>query len=80
MTEISAGAVSFSGVSPTSVQVDPSGRFLYVTTYDISGVNMEEDLHIYTINRTDRTLSEINGSPFSAGDYSYSVMVTKAVE
>jgi len=48
-------------MSPRSVEVDPSGRFVYVADGDSS------DVSAYAVNSNAGTLSPLAGSPFAAG-------------
>jgi 6-phosphogluconolactonase len=54
-------------LSPRSVTVDPTGRFVYVAC----GSSVSE----YSIDPTTGGLSPIPGSPFQAGNTPYSVTV-----
>ena len=51
----------FTGSTPYSVAVDPSGRFLYV------GVDESNGLDAYTIARSDGALKRVAGAPFGIG-------------
>lgn len=57
------------GSNPSSVTVDPSGRFAYVAN---SGSN---DVSAYTINATNGALTAVTGSPFTAGTGPSSITV-----
>jgi len=56
------------GQDPTSITVDPSGKFLYVA----AGGNY---IFSYTIAPTTGALTPITGSPFASGGAAYSVTV-----
>ena len=64
-----AGSPFPAGKFPSSVIVDPAGRFVYVTNL------LDNTVSAYTINSSTGALSEIAGSPFAAGGGSISVAI-----
>jgi 6-phosphogluconolactonase (cycloisomerase 2 family) len=61
------------GTNPSSVTVDPTGKFAYVPNlYD-------NTISAYTINATTGALTQITGSPFPAGTQPQSVTTTGIV-
>jgi 6-phosphogluconolactonase len=60
-------------VSPAELTIDPSGKFLYAainepeTSSPPDGPNLA--VAVFTINRTDGTLTPVSGSPFAVGVY-----------
>jgi len=64
-----SGPPSPGGDEPTSVAVDPSGKFLYVA-YAMSGT-----VSAFTINATNGALTPVEGSPFVTGSFPSSVAV-----
>jgi len=71
LTEIT-GSPFASGTYPYSVTVDPTGKFAYVAN---GGFMDAGTVSAYTINSSTGALTEITGSPFAAGTYSFSVTV-----
>ena len=67
-----AGSPFASGNAPRILTVDPSGRFVYVGSGNLSDSG---SVSAYTINAATGALSEIAGSPYAAGIRSYSVAV-----
>ena len=65
------GSPFASGQVPTSVAVDPSGKFAYVANHESDNVSG------YTINPTTGALTPISGSPFAAGSNPFSVAVAR---
>lgn len=55
------GSPFAAGAGPSSVAIDPSGKFAYVTNDD------SNDVSGYAINADSGALKQINGSPFKAG-------------
>jgi 6-phosphogluconolactonase len=70
-----AGSPFAAGENDSSVTVDPSGRFVYVTNVCISSADCSGTVLAYTINRSTGALSKISGSPFAAGSDPFSVTV-----
>ena len=66
LTQIS-GSPFAAGITPYSVTVDPSGRFVYVANY------ISNDVRAYTINQSNGSLTYI--SSIAAGTFPYSVTV-----
>lgn len=66
------GTQGAGGVSPNAVAADPSGRFVFVANYGWPGSGT---VSAYTINTATGTLTEVAGSPFTAGNGSDSITV-----
>jgi 6-phosphogluconolactonase len=66
-----AGSPFAAGNGPSSVVVDPSGRFVYVTNF---GANVGS-VSAYIINSSTGALSRVAGSPFGAGSFPVSVAI-----
>jgi 6-phosphogluconolactonase len=66
------GTQANGGVSPTAVSTDPSGRFVFVANYGWPGSGT---VSAFTINTASGTLTEVAGSPFTAGNGSNSITV-----
>ena len=66
-----AGSPFVAGNAPSSVAVDPSGRYLYVANFDSASSNVSA----YTINATTGALTPVAGSPYAANDGPSSVAV-----
>jgi 6-phosphogluconolactonase len=64
------------GSGTVSVTIDPTGRFLYVPSCgaDCSGTGAGS-VSAYTINRATGALTPVAGSPFTSGQFPYSVAV-----
>jgi len=62
-----AGSPFATGISPSCLKIDPSGKFAYVT-HTISRDVSAYAINAYAINATTGALSEIAGSPFMAGN------------
>jgi 6-phosphogluconolactonase (cycloisomerase 2 family)/environmental stress-induced protein Ves len=63
-----SGSPFTAGTNPTSVAVDPTGRFAYVA-------NAGGNVSAYTINAGTGALTAVSGSPFTAGTSPQSVAV-----
>lgn len=59
------------GANPFSINVDPSGQFVYVANFTDNNVS------VYTINQVNGALTEVAGSPFAAGTGPTSVTTTQ---
>jgi 6-phosphogluconolactonase len=59
------------GNGPSSVAVDSSGKYLYVTNY------WDGTVSAYTIDAASGPLAAVAGSPFAAQDGAISVVITK---
>lgn len=65
-----AGSPFPAGLQPTSITVDPTGRFAYVPNSNSNNISA------FVINPTTGALSTIAGSPFAAGTEPISVGIT----
>jgi 6-phosphogluconolactonase len=65
------GSPFTTGFNPSSVAVDPNGKFAYVTN------NGSDDVSAYTINPNTGALSALSGSSFTAGDGPYSIITVR---
>jgi 6-phosphogluconolactonase len=74
-----AGSPFPAGVAPSSVAVDPSGKFAYVAnagSHNVSGHGfVSGNVSAYTIDPSTGALTPIAGSPFTAGVFPTSVAV-----
>lgn len=78
--EIASGALSAApkgvlatGALPTSVNIDPSGRFVYVTSL----ANGNGNVLAYNINPANGLLTAMVGGQFSAGSGAYAMTTTR---
>jgi len=70
------GSPFAAGIEPTSVTVDPSGRFAYVAYQCASSTDCSAGVvSAYTINSSTGALRVVTGSPFAAGIGPFSVTV-----
>ncbi|HET6465551.1 MAG TPA: beta-propeller fold lactonase family protein, partial [Nitrospiria bacterium] len=61
------------GTSPNAVTVDPSAQFVYVA-------NSSSNVSAYTIDQTTGALTDVSGSPFTAGTDPLSLSVSGTIQ
>jgi 6-phosphogluconolactonase len=67
------GSPFATGMNPSSVRTDPSGKFLYVTNENPTVNNVSA----FTIDASTGALGPVTGSPFSAGHNPMSIAVSR---
>jgi DNA-binding beta-propeller fold protein YncE len=67
------GSPFAAGSVPSSVAVDPSGKFAYVT-------NGDDTISGYTINSSTGALTAMSGSPFAAGNGAWGIAITRVAQ
>jgi len=69
LTQVSGSPFALSGVSPTSIVTDPSGKFLYI------GYRSSTLVSGFAIDRTTGALTALPGSPYTTTGYTDSLLV-----
>jgi 6-phosphogluconolactonase (cycloisomerase 2 family) len=60
------GSPFATGLYPVGIAIDPSGAFVYVTNYTEGSHN---DISAYAVNEGTGALTQLQGSPFEAGEF-----------
>jgi 6-phosphogluconolactonase len=69
LTPIAGTPFSANGGSATAAQIDPSGKFLYVSN------QVSSNIQAYAIDQTTGVLTNVPGSPFAVGEFPFPIQI-----
>ena len=71
---ISASSTSYAaGTGPVDVKVDPTGQYVYMVS------EYSDLIHAWEIDRTNKILTVVSGSPFDTGGEPFAIEISKEV-
>jgi 6-phosphogluconolactonase len=69
LTPIAGTPFSTNGLSSTAAQIEPSGKFLYVSN------QVSANIQAYAIDQTTGVLTNVPGSPFATGEFPFPLQI-----